>query len=405
MRQDYSISKSEFVEMAQCYGGTSESEVPYTLVGRHVAADLDTPVSALLKIRRGEHSFLLESVERGNVGRYSFLGTEPSRVFTAARGDVSVSGEDGEKKYTDMKPLDKLEGMLGGRRVVLPEGMIAPRFSGGAVGFAGYETACSLEPVQQARHDALDLPDAVFAFYETLVVFDHVQRRAQVLTQAPLDGDPCAEYEAACGRIEEVMGRLRGPVPVDARRLPVESKVGQPVRSNLTQDEFEGMVEVAKEHITAGDVIQVVLSQRFERETGADPFNIYRALRMVNPSPYMFFLQFGGLHLVGASPEMLVQVLGSKVSTRPIAGTRPRGESREDDARLERELLADEKERAEHVMLADLGRNDIGRIARIGTVKVPAFMQVEHFSHVMHIVSEVEGELKDGLGPVDALRA
>jgi anthranilate synthase component I len=180
---------------------------------------------------------------------------------------------------------------------------------------------------------------------------------------------------------------------------------GAPVRSNLAQGEYEGMVEAAKEHIAAGDIIQVVLSQRFERETGANPFNIYRALRMVNPSPYMFFLQFGDLHIVGASPEMLVQVQGSKVSTHPIAGTRPRGSDRAEDGRLERELLADEKERAEHLMLADLGRNDIGRIARIGTVKVPRFMQVEHYSHVMHIVSEVEGELEEGLGPVHALRA
>jgi anthranilate synthase component 1 len=199
------------------------------------------------------------------------------------------------------------------------------------------------------------------------------------------------------------MSRLREPVRATSRRTT--GKSGAPVTSNLTQAEYENMVEAAKEHIAAGDIIQVVLSQRFERETGADPFNIYRALRMVNPSPYMFFVQFGDIYLVGASPEMLVQVQSGRVSTHPIAGTRPRGRDRAEDADLERELLADEKERAEHLMLADLGRNDIGRIARVGTVKVPRFMQVEQYSHVMHIVSEVEGELREGLSPVHALRA
>jgi anthranilate synthase component 1 len=314
-----------------------------------------------------------------------------------------VTGAGNTQETRCVKPLDKLEELLAARWLVLPEGTSAPRFSGGAVGFAGYEAACSLEPVCPARNDPFGLPDVAFALYDTLVVFDHVQRTAQVLTQASLAGDPAVEYEAACGRIECMMSRLREPVRPSMRE--VAGKSGSPVRSNLSQPEYEAMVDAAKEHIAAGDIIQVVLSQRFERETGADPFNIYRALSMVNPSPYMFFLQFGDLHLVGASPEMLVQVQGGKVSTHPIAGTRPRGRDRSEDDDLERELLADEKERAEHLMLADLGRNDIGRIARIGTVKVPRFMQVERYSHVMHIVSEVEGELREGLGPVDALRA
>ncbi|MEO8288404.1 MAG: anthranilate synthase component I [Chloroflexota bacterium] len=404
MVQDYSISKAVFLEMAARYANDNAGGTPYTLVGRHIAADLDTPVAALLKIRRGQHCFLLESVERGSqVGRYSFLGTDPSRVFTAKDDNARIESADGVEELARIKPLDKLEELLGTRRIVMPDGASVPRFSGGAVGFAGYETACSLEPVQPASNDPLSLPDAAFAFYDTLVVFDHVQRTAQVLTQVPLNGDPDGEYDAACRRIERVMRRLRAPVP--AVKLQAGGKTGAPVTSNLTQPEYESMVEAAKEHIAAGDVIQVVLSQRFERETGADPFNIYRALRMVNPSPYMFFLQFGDLYLVGASPEMLVQVQGSKVTTHPIAGTRPRGSDRAEDVRLEHELLADEKERAEHLMLADLGRNDIGRIATIGSVKVPRFMQVEHYSHVMHIVSEVEGELRQGLGPVHALRA
>jgi anthranilate synthase component 1 len=412
MAQDYSMSRSDFADMAARYGSEGAGgRMPYTLIGRHIPADLDTPVSALLKIRRGQHCFLLESVERGNqVGRYSFLGTEPSKTFTARDGHATIAGQNGVEEMSGVKPLDKLEELLATRRLVMPDGVSAPRFSGGAVGFAGYETVCSLEPVRPAKNDPFCMPDVAFAFYDTLMVFDHVQRTAQVLTQAPLAGDPGHEYEAACKRIECIMQRLRGPVPDerlrtnDGGRTTKDGEVPV-VRSNLTQAEYEAMVGAAREHIAAGDVIQVVLSQRFERETGADPFNIYRALRMVNPSPYMFFVQFGDIFLVGASPEMLVQVQGGRVSTHPIAGTRPRGLDRAEDARLERELLADEKERAEHLMLADLGRNDIGRIARIGTVKVPRFMQVEHYSHVMHIVSEVEGELSEGLGPVHALRA
>jgi anthranilate synthase component 1 len=233
-----------------------------------------------------------------------------------------------------------------------------------------------------------------------------VQRTAQVVTLAPLNSDPDREYEQAAARIEAVMRRLREPLPLHTHAAATSAHEPCPeVRSNYTQPEFERMVEAAKEHIAAGDIIQVVLSQRFERQTGASPLTIYRALRMVNPSPYMFFLQFGDLYLIGASPEMLVQVRERKVATHPIAGTRPRGRDREEDRRLERELLADEKERAEHLMLVDLGRNDIGRVATIGSVRVPRFMQVDQYSHVMHLVSEVEGEVRSGLGPIDVLRA
>jgi anthranilate synthase component 1 len=238
--------------------------------------------------------------------------------------------------------------------------------------------------------------------YDTVLVFDHVQRTAQVLTLAPLTTESDGEYDRAVVRIDEVMRRLRQPVPTPLSRPGTPSSA---VKSNHTQEEFERLVGVAKEHIAAGDAIQVVLSQRFERHTDADPFNIYRALRMVNPSPYMFFLQFGDFYLIGASPEMLVKVQDGRVTTHPIAGTRPRGANGPGDRQLERELLADEKERAEHLMLVDLGRNDIGRIAKTGSVKVPRFMEVDHYSHVMHLVSEVEGELRESLGPADALRA
>lgn len=411
MNNATSISIDTFRALAlQHAGEKTTGATPYTLISRQMPADLDTPVSALLKLRHGEHSFLLESVERGNqVGRYSFLGTDPQGVLTARSSICKLKHRDGSargeaQEETECKaPLDKLEALLSARKLVPPPDVEMPRFSGGAVGYAGYEVVCSLEPVQPAANDPLGLPDMAFAFYDTVVVFDHVQRTAQVITLAPLTSLPEAEYARALERIEAVMQRLRRPAP-----LAQATQHGTPdptVTSNQTQAEFERLVGEAKEHIAAGDIIQVVLSQRFQRRTTADPFNIYRALRTVNPSPYMFFLQFGSLCLIGASPEMLVRVQKGKVSTHPIAGTRPRGQTTADDARLEQELMADEKERAEHLMLVDLARNDVGRIAKIGSVKVPRFMQVDRYSHVMHIVSEVEAELQDKLGPVDVLRA
>jgi anthranilate synthase component I len=414
----YSIDREAFFAMCAAHrAGPEEGPVPYTVIGRRLAADMETPVSALQKIRRGQHCFLLESVERGDqVGRYSFLGTGPHSVLTATEGVcrlASPAGETGSREVPCTDPLGELQRLMAARTLVVPDGATLPRFVGGAVGYAGYEIACTLEPVRPASHDPLGLPDLAFAFYDTVLVFDHVQRTAQVLTLAPLNGDPGAEYARALARIEEIEQRLRSPLPAG---VPGESHVGNghltpsnggrsPVKSNQTREEYERMVETAKEHIAAGDVIQVVLSQRFERETSADAFTIYRALRMVNPSPYMFFLEFGDAYLVGASPEMLVQVQGGAVCTHPIAGTRPRGHDKPEDDRLEKELAADEKERAEHLMLVDLGRNDLGRISRIGTVAVPRFMQVERYSHVMHLVSEVRGEMKQELGPIDALRA
>ncbi len=407
MHNAVSLSIDAFRELSQQHeGDATDRTTPYTLISRHMPADLDTPVAALLKLRRGEHSFLLESVERGSqVGRYSFLGTDPHNVLTARNSICKLSHRDGSvREETECKaPLDKLETLLLARKLIPPPGVDMPRFSGGAVGYAGYEVVGSLEPVQPASNDPLGLPDMAFAFYDTVVVFDHVQRTAQVITLAPLTTGPDAEYAQALERINAVMQRLRRPAP-----FAEATRVGAPdptVRSNQTQAGFERLVNEAKEHIAAGDIIQVVLSQRFQRNTPADPFNIYRALRTVNPSPYMFFLQFGSLCLIGASPEMLVRVQKGKVSTHPIAGTRPRGQTSVEDARLEQELLADEKERAEHLMLVDLARNDVGRIAKIGSVSVPRFMQVDRYSHVMHIVSEVEAELQDGLGPVDVLRA
>jgi anthranilate synthase component I len=406
----YSLSPEAFSALAAEHANPAPgTPLAYAPISRRIPADMETPVSALLKVRRGPHSFLLESVERGSqVGRYSFLGTEPHTVFTARQGICTLSGVEGAEPEPEAQvpcpdPLAELQRLIGTRRLVTPEGVPLPRFTGGAVGYAGYETTCTLEPVRPAQNDPLGMPDLAFALYDTFLVFDHVQRTAQVVTLAPLTSDPEHEYREALRRIEKTMARLRDPLPVP--RPPDVPLRSTEVRSNLTRSEFEGMVEAAREHIAAGDIIQVVLSQRFERDTAADPFSIYRALRMVNPSPYMFFLQFGDAFLVGASPEMLVQVQHGKVTTHPIAGTRPRGATRDEDAAIEKGFITDEKERAEHLMLVDLGRNDIGRIARIGSVRVPRFMEVEHYSHVMHLVSEVEGDLEPGFGPIDVLRA
>ncbi len=405
----YSLTGESFASLAAANAPGAGAPPPYTIISRRIPADLETPVSALQKIRRGHHCFLLESVDRGDqVGRYSFLGTDPHLVLSVKDGTSQLADPTNPfstEEKPSPAPLDDLRRLLSSRNLIIPENTLLPRFLGGAVGYVGYEIATTLEPVRPALNDPLALPDMAFAMYDTLMVFDHVQRTAQILTLAPLNSTPDQEYRAAISRIEEIMLRLRSPLPSVPTDHHLSKRSTSPVRSNCTQSEYERMVEAGKEHIVAGDIIQVVLSQRFERDTPADPFTIYRALRMVNPSPYMVFMQFDDACLVGASPEMLVQVQGRKVSTHPIAGTRPRGHARQDDDLLERELLADEKERAEHLMLVDLGRNDIGRISRIGCVKVPRFMQVERYSHVMHIVSEVEGHLQDGLGPIDALRA
>jgi anthranilate synthase component 1 len=406
LRDTYSPDIDSFLALSrEHYNPDRTGDEAYTLVSRHIAADLDTPVSALLKIKRGEHAFLLESVEGGQVGRYSFLGTEPHSTFVVKDGKVEVRGEAANLliRGKEVDPLSQLQALVGARHIVASGGGPLPRFCGGAVGYAGYETVCTLEPVAPARRDATGFPDIAFALYDTFIVFDHVKRTAEIATLARLGPDPGAEYGRVIDRIDTLARRLRGPVP--SRHGRGRGITNAEVRSNYTQPEFERMVDAAREHIAAGDIIQVVLSQRFERQTGADPFSIYRALRMVNPSPYMFYIEFDGYYLSGASPEMLVQVEGTKVTTHPIAGTAPRSENRQEDLRLEKALLADEKERAEHLMLVDLARNDIGRIARTGTVKVPRFMDVERFSHVMHLVSEVEGELREGLGPVDVLRA
>jgi anthranilate synthase component 1 len=381
-------------------------------VYRELPADLDTPVSVYLKLVAHGAAFLLESVEGGEqVGRYSFIGVAPRArlAFTGRQVMRQVNGERTDAVLPEGRdPLHVLQDELARfRPVVLPD---LPRFVGGLVGYLGYDTVRFFEP-RLAAHLALpgerDLPDALFLLADTLVAFDHARGRLLIIANAHLDGDLHAAYAEALARIEAIATALAQPL---ARGVHAPAGALSPLRSNFSRVEFEALVRRAQASIAAGDVFQVVLSQRLARTTAAAPFDIYRALRRLNPSPYMFYFDFGTVqgapyHVVGASPEMLVRLEGCRASLRPIAGTRPRGRQPAEDLELERALTADPKERAEHVMLVDLGRNDLGRVCRYGSIGVPAMLAVERYSHVMHLVSQVEGILKDGLNCFDLLRA
>ena len=358
-------------------------------VYHEIMADLETPVSAYLKIARGNHAFLLESVEGGeHIARYSFIGTEPSLVLKA-----------GDKGPVD--PLLLIEKEFSKFRLVPIAGL--PRFHGGMVGYLGYEVAGYFERLPSPDHDPLGLPEFMLMLADTLLVFDHLTHKIKIVSHVHLDDDVDTAYRQATHKIDRLVQRLRRPVPSEAS--PAIPSPRSPVSSNLSQAEFESRVSQAKDYIYAGDVIQVVLSLRLAKPTSASPFAIYRALRSLNPSPYMYYLHLGDFHIIGASPELLVRVEDGMVSNHPIAGTRPRGKSAAQDSALEEELRNDEKERAEHIMLVDLGRNDIGRVSQPGTVKVTQLMDVERYSHVMHLVSHVQGKLSPGLSQFDALRA
>jgi anthranilate synthase component I len=381
-------------------------------IAREVLADLETPVSAYLKVAgQSRYSFLLESVEGGErIARYSFIGADPMltlhfndhRVVRATAGGVTTEGA-----FTD--PLVALGEELARYRLGASPALDLPRFSGGAVGFLGYDVIRYFERIPLPDHDALGLPEGVFLLADALLVFDHLRRRIKVVAHVLPDeygGDIAAAYAAAAARIDGLLARLRAPLPAASiPRGPAGAASGPPV-SNVTHAEYMARVERAKEYIGAGDIIQIVPSQRLDRPTSAHPFTIYRALRTVNPSPYMYYLHFDTFQIVGASPELLVRADAQRtITTHPIAGTRRRGVDDAEDTALAAELLADEKERAEHIMLVDLGRNDIGRVAVPGTVRVPKLMDIERFSHVMHIVSNVEGTLRPDMQGIDALRS
>ncbi|MDH7568526.1 MAG: anthranilate synthase component I [Armatimonadota bacterium] len=378
-------------------------------VYREILADLETPVSAFRKAASGSYAFLLESVTGGErLARYSFLGADPFLVFQSRGTEVTIT--EGERRSRRLlrpgeDPLHLLKELLGRYRYV-PDPALPP-FSGGAVGYLSYDLVRFFEHLPQHAVDDLHLPDCQLVFTDTLLIFDHVKHKILALCNAQVNGDPDTAYDAAVEKIDALTERLRSPLPPadPAATRPTRAVPPGPPVSNFTHPLFEKAVERAKEYIAAGDAIQVVLSQRFARPLAADPFDVYRALRSLNPSPYMYFLRYGDLHLVGSSPEVLVTEKGGTVTVRPIAGTRPRGESDEEDRQLAAELLADEKERAEHIMLVDLGRNDVGRVARPGSVRVDELMVVEKYSHVMHLVSNVVGELLPGKDAFDVLRA
>jgi anthranilate synthase component 1 len=370
-------------------------------VCKEIVADLLTPVSAFLKIaEHADYAFLLESVEGGeHVGRYSFLGKDPFLILRANDGRTTIERAG---KVTDAAGpfIDTLRRLMADfQSPFVPE---LPRFTGGAVGYLGYGASSWFEPVLGDLGSSSDGADtAGFMLFDTVLAFDHVQHRILIIANARITADEDLDslYQFACAKIAFLERELERSLSRSSP--PPAAEVN--LQSNYTKEAFEAQVRTAKEYIAAGDIYQVVLSQRFEAEVAADPFTVYRALRHVNPSPYMYFIRMGGVSVVGSSPEMLVRVEGSRVETHPIAGTRPRGRTADEDLRLGEELKRNEKERAEHVMLVDLGRNDVGRVCEYGTVRVPQFMGLERFSHVMHLTSVVEGRLAGDRDRFDAL--
>jgi anthranilate synthase component I len=377
-------------------------------VYREIMADMETPVSAYLKIANGAYSFLLESVEGGErLARYSFIGTDPYLTVRLEDGTAFANQQGYKQQISYQDPLVALQAFLAPYRPVDIPGL--PRFLGGAVGYLSYEAVRYFENLPVAPNDPNRDPDGVYMFVDTMVVFDHLERRVKVVSHVHIDDEtPLSQsYGEAIARIDSMAERLeagRVDAPVTHAPFPDET-VAERAIHNISRDYYDTIIEKAKEYISAGDIFQVVLSQRVEVDTPAHPFTLYRALRTVNPSPFMFYLQLGDEQIVGASPEALIRLDHGVLTTHPIAGTRRRGATEEEDVALEAELLHDEKERAEHVMLVDLARNDIGRVSKPGTVKVPVLLRTDRFSHVIHLVSHVTGELRDDLSAVDALRA
>ena len=388
-------------------------------VYRRLLSDALTPVTAFHLLDTGGNACLFESVIGGEkVGRYSFLAVEPFAELVAHGTRVTVRTRAGSEQFESADPLDELRQRLAAYQAVrLPE---LPPFEGGAIGYAGYDVVRYVENLPSAPPDDRRLPDLSFAFYDRMVVFDNVSKALFVIAMARLDkfaaplspdgrgarGEgPRAAYDDACRRIDELVTRLSMPTTLPPADIATGGEPQIAWKSNQTQEQYEAAVRKSVEYIRAGDIFQVVLSQRLELELGCDPFEVYRTLRVVNPSPFMFFLRTPEVTLVGSSPEIMCRVVDKQVTVRPLAGTRRRGASEEEDRRLAAELLADPKERAEHVMLVDLGRNDVGRVARFGSVKLSDVMVIERYSHVMHITSNVTATLRSDCDAFDALKA
>lgn len=378
-------------------------------VYKELIADMETPLSVLTKLANNEkNAFLMESVEKSeHIGRYSFIGTNPRAVVRIIDSQYVVN--EGDKTYTEpieSDPFSGLKKILDRYKPVVIPGL--PRFCGGAVGYFGYGMINFFEHIPQNNPDDLKLPEAYFMITDTIVVFDHAKNKILVVSNTHINNedDPKETYDAACADIDAIIQKLAAQISIRPSEM-MRTIEEREVTSNMTRDEYENAVERAREYIRAGDIFQVVLSQRFSTQTTASPINLYRALRSINPSPYMFYLHFGDFQIVGSSPEIMVRCEDRVVEVRPIAGTRRRGRDKADDLRLEKELLADPKERSEHIMLVDLGRNDVGRVCQFNTVTTDPqqFMSIEYYSHVMHIVSDVTGVLKDGYDAFDVVRA
>jgi anthranilate synthase component I len=371
---------------------------------KEILGDLLTPAAAFLRVAQGRsRAFLLESVEGGErLARYSFIGWDPFLMVCGKEDSIRIE-EQGEMRQEKGHPFEKLRELSREFQAVLSPDL--PPFIGGGVGFFAYDLVRQFEKLPVKAEDDLKLDDFQVMYFSTILAFDHLRHRIHIISNIFLNrGLQSLEdkYKDAMLRIDQIEKRLTAPISLPAPGL--SSSMPEPV-SNMTEGRYHFIVRKAKEHIQAGDIFQVVLSQRLSTKISCDPFDIYRALRFINPSPYMFFLRLDNLHLVGSSPEMLVKVRDGRVEYGPIAGTRPRGRTAEEDARLAEDLLNDAKERAEHIMLVDLGRNDVGRVSKFGTVRVTDLMRVEKYSHVMHIVSSVEGELLPGLDCFAALEA
>ncbi len=400
------LSKQEFLKLAK-----QGNLIP---VYREILGDMETPVSAYLKLsKNSQYSFLLESVEgQEKVARYSFISRSPELVVRTKNTSAEIirlsKGKTTKESLTIKdSPLSIIRDLMAKYKFVpVPQ---LPVFCGGMVGFMSYDSVRFFERLPVKTEDALKIPDMVFVLAKELVIFDHLHHKIKVIACAEVDqkeseSAKITKYNAAQKKIDALIKELTAPLSLPLKRSASKPKPVK-IKSNMTQKEFEEMVIRAKKEIKEGEIIQIVLSQRFEVDIRTDSFNIYRTLRAVNPSPYMFYLKFDDLELVGSSPELLVRCENGLVETRPIAGTRPRGRDEAQDEALARELLADPKERAEHVMLVDLGRNDLGRVCAQGTVKVSEFMGIEKYSHVMHIVSNVQGRLKPSMDPLDVLQA
>jgi anthranilate synthase component 1 len=394
-------ARAEFVKLAR-----EHTLVP---VYRTLTADVETPVTAFLRLAADEpECFILESVEGGeNVGRYTFIGIQPYRRIVARGTSIEIT-EKGKTRRVEGNIFSLWKEAIEGYSPARVSGL--PPFTAGAVGFFAYDVVRQIEKLPEDTVDDLGLPDACLMFFDEVLAFDHVKKEILLIVTADVRGQkPQAAYEDAVKRLARMERRLARPLP----KLPKKKKKAAgklKIEHRMKKKDFLKAVERSKEYIAAGDVFQVVVSQRFDVKPEVDPFSIYRALRIVNPSPYLYFLRFGlekaaDTHIVGSSPELLVRVQGRKVEYRPIAGTLPRGANEEEDLQLEERLLHDEKERAEHVMLVDLGRNDVGRVSEYGSVRVKELMFIERYSHVMHLVSSIEGKLREGLTAVDAFKA